>query len=148
MLVILRENVENLGRTGDVVRVSNGYARNFLLPNKLVLAANEANLSAVENQKKALQKKREAEKAKAQGLADKLSSYRAVFSRKVAEENRLFGSVTTNDIATALKADGYQVERGWIQIDHPIKTLGDHDVTIELDNGVEATIKVTVNPEK
>ena len=148
MLVILRENVENLGRIGDVVKVSDGYARNFLLPRKLVASADENNVAQIENHKKSLEKKRLAQRAGAQELAKKLGDFSCTITRKVGEGDKLFGSVSTNDIADALKKAGYSVERRSIQIDTPIKTLGVHPVTIKLEPEVAATVKVWVVKEE
>lgn len=144
MLVILRENVENLGRIGDVVKVSDGYARNFLLPRNLVVAAEEGNVRSIEHHKRALEKRRLAQKEAASELAQKLGEFSCTISRKVGEGDRLFGSVTAADVAEALKAAGYTVERRLIQIEHPIKSLGVHPVTIRLEPEVSAIVKVWV----
>src|SRR3954447_10642525 len=103
MLVILRENVENLGNTGDVVKVSDGYARNFLLPRNLVVAADEKNIAQIEHHKKSLEKKRLALRSSYEELAKKLESATINLSRKVGEHEKLYGSVTSNDLADALK---------------------------------------------
>src|ERR1700733_8178123 len=102
MLVILRENVENLGRIGDVVKVSDGYARNFLLPQNLVVAADEGNVAQIEHHKRSLEKRRLAEKSASEELAKKLGEFSCTITRKVGENDRLFGSVTVGDIADAL----------------------------------------------
>lgn len=148
MLVILRENVENLGRTGDVVKVSDGYARNFLLPRNLVLAADEKNVAAVEHAKRTLEKKRQAQKAVAQELAKKLEAHSCTISRKVGENDKLFGSVSSTDIADAFKKAGFVVEKRTIQLDNPIKALGVHTVTVKLEPEVQATVKVWVVKEE
>jgi large subunit ribosomal protein L9 len=148
MLVILRENVENLGLIGDVVKVPDGYARNFLLPRKLVVAADENNLVQIEHHKKALEKRRLAQKAVAQELATKLAEVSVTITRKVGENDKLFGSVSTGDIAEELKKQGYGVERRKVHIEHPIKTLGVHPVSIKLDNDVVASVKVWVVKEQ
>src|SRR5689334_5944412 len=101
MVVILRENVENLGRIGDVVKVTDGYARNFLLPRNLVVAADEKNLATIEHHKRMLEKKRAAQMATAKEAATKLEAYSCTISRKVGENDKLFGSVTSVDIADA-----------------------------------------------
>jgi large subunit ribosomal protein L9 len=146
--VILRENVENLGRIGDVVKVSDGYARNFLLPRKLVVSAAEGNLAQIENHKKSLEKKRLAQRAVSQEVAKKLADYSCTLSRKVGENDKLFGSVTATDIADALKKAGFPVEKRDIRIEHPIKALGVHPVTIKVEADVEATVKVWVVKEE
>lgn len=148
MLVILRENVENLGRIGDVVTVSEGYARNFLLPRKLVALADANNVKQIENQKKVLEKKRIAARAVSQDLAKKISDTKVTLSRKVGENDKLFGSVSTTDIADALKAAGISVEKRMIQLDQAIKTLGVFDVTVKFDQDVVAPVKVWVVKEE
>jgi large subunit ribosomal protein L9 len=147
MLVILKENVENLGRIGDVVKVADGYARNFLIPGKKVVAANENNLSAIEHQKKMLEKKRSAEKSTAEELAKKISGFTCNITRKVGEKDKLFGSVTSNDIADALKVGGIEVEKRSIHIKEPIKALGVHNVEVKLLPEVVAQLKVWVVKE-
>lgn len=148
MLVILRENVENLGRIGDVVKVSDGYARNYLLPRKLVAAADETNVKAIEAQKKALEKKRVAQKSDAEAFAKKLGDYSCTISRKVGAHDQLFGSVSGGDIADALKKGGYDVEKRSVQLDEPLKALGVHPVKVRLAPEVTATVKVWVVKEE
>lgn len=147
MLVILKENVENLGRIGDVVTVANGYARNFLIPNKKVAPADAANLTAIEHQKKMLEKKRAAEKMSAEELAKKIAAFTCNISRKTGEKDKLFGSVTTGDIADALKAGGIEIEKRAIHMRDAIKALGVHNVEIKLLPEVTATLKVWVVKE-
>jgi large subunit ribosomal protein L9 len=147
MLVILKENVESLGRIGDVVKVSDGYARNFLIPKKMVVPASEDNVAQVEHQKKMLDKKRSAEKLSAEELSKKISAFTCNISRKVGEKDKLFGSVTTQDIADALKAGGIQVEKRSIHMKEPIKALGVHNVEIKLLPEVVSTLKVWVVKE-
>ena len=147
MLVILRENVENLGRTGDVVKVSDGYARNFLLPRNLVVFADEKNVTYIEHHKRMLEKKRSAQKADAEALAKKLEEFSCTISRKVGENDRLFGSVTSSDVSDALKKAGFHVEKRTISLEFPIKALGVHPVTIRLEPEVSATLKVWVVKE-
>lgn len=148
MLVVLRENVENLGRIGDVVNVTDGYARNFLLPRKLVVAADEHNIAAIEHHKKQLEKKRQAARASAEELSKKLSDFSCTLKRKVGEGDKLFGSVSNVDIADALKAAGFAVEKRMIHLEHHIKTLGVHPVTVKLEPEVSATVKVWVVKEE
>ncbi len=147
MLVILRENVENLGQTGDLVKVSDGYARNFLLPRKLVVAADEANTAAIEHHRKALEKKRAAQHSVHEALAKKLADFSVNISRKVGENDKIFGSVSTGDIADVLKAAGFEVEKRQVQIDTPIKALGVHPVTVKLSPEVATSVKVWVVKE-
>lgn len=147
MLVILRENVENVGRIGDVVSVSEGFARNFLLPKKLVAIADEGNQKMIANQKRALEKKRQAARATSEGIAKAMGEVKVTLARKVGEGDKLFGSVTSNDIADALKKDGHKIEKRMIVLEQPIKTLGVHDVTLRLDADITADIKVWVIKE-
>ena len=148
MLVILRENVKNLGRIGDVVKVTAGYARNFLLPRKLGVAAGEKNLAIIEHHKKTLDKKRQAARAAAEEQAKKINNYTVTIARKVGEQDKLFGSVSTSDIAHALQAAGYSVERRDIVLENPIKALGNFPVVVNFDQDVTATIKVWVVKEE
>jgi large subunit ribosomal protein L9 len=148
MLVILRENVENLGRIGDVVKVSDGYARNFLLPRNLVVAAEEHNIAQIEHHKKALEKRRLAQRGAAEELAKKLGEVQVTLSRKVGENDRLFGSVSANDVSEQLKKAGYAVDKRMVEIDNPIKTLGVHTVTVKLEPEVSASVKVWVAKEE
>jgi len=147
MLVILKENVENLGRIGEVVKVTDGYARNFLIPKKLVVPANQNNMAAVEHQKKMLEKKRTAEKMSATELSKKIEGFTCNITRKVGEKDKLFGSVTTADIADALKAGGLNIEKRSIHMKDPIKALGVHTVEIKLLPEVTANLKVWVVKE-
>ena len=142
MLVILRENIENLGTIGDLVKVSDGYARNFLLPRKLVISADEKEIAAVEHHKRALEKKRLALKANSEELAKKLSEFSCTISRKVGENDKLFGSVSTSDISDALKQAGFEIEKRDIQLGSPIKSLGVHPVDVKLQGDVTATVKI------
>ncbi len=148
MLVILRENVENLGRIGDLVNVTNGFARNYLIPRKLVMVADPANVKMIENQKKVLEKKRLAARAVSQELAKKISDQSVTIARKVGENDKLFGSVTQSDIADALKKTGLSVEKRMITLDNPIKALGVHTVTVKFDQDVSSTVKVWVVKEE
>lgn len=148
MLVILRENVENLGRIGDLVNVSSGFARNFLIPRKLVAVADAGNVKMIENQKKILEKKRQAAKGQAIDLAKKINDVTVTITRKVGENDKLFGSVSTSDIASALKKAGHSVEKRMVKLDHGIKTLGVHTVTVQFESDVSATVKVWVAKEE
>ncbi len=147
MQVILRENVENLGRVGDIVKVSDGYARNYLIPRNLVFMADEGNVRAIEHQKKLLEKRAQEAKQGAQEQAKALSQVAVTILRKVGENDQLFGSVTAGDIVEALAAAGHQVERRFVQIADPIKALGTFSVIVRLLPDVTATIKVNVAKE-
>ncbi|MGK5089112.1 50S ribosomal protein L9 [Bdellovibrionota bacterium FG-2] len=147
MLVILRENVPNLGRIGEVVKVKDGYARNFLLPRNLVVAADEGNVAVIEHHKKTLEKKRLSQRASAQELANKLNEFSCNIQRKVGEYDKLFGSVTNTDIAEVLNKAGFAVDKRSIVIEKAIKTLGVHPVIVKLETDVSATVKVWVVKE-
>ena len=144
MLVILRENVSNLGRVGDVVKVADGYARNFLLPRKLGVAADAKNVAAIEHHRKMLDKKRRAQKAVAQEMSAKLGAATVTIAKKVGEGDRIFGSVSSTEIAAGLRALGFDVDRRMIAVDSPIRALGSHTATVRLDAEVEATVKIAV----
>ena len=148
MLVILRENVEHLGRTGDVIKVKDGYARNFLLPRRLVVVADETNMKSLEHNKKVYAKRRAEQKATAEDAAGKLKEYSCTIKRKSGEHDKLFGSVTTADIAVELKKGGFEVDRKAIHLKDAIKTLGVHPITVKLPPDVEVTVKVWVVKEE
>jgi len=148
MLVILRENVENLGRIGDVVNVSTGFARNYLIPNKMVMVADEGNKKMIDNQKKVLEKKRLAARSISEASAKKLADVSVKISRKTGEQDKLFGSVNQSDISDALKKAGHSIEKRMIKLDAPIKALGVHSVIVNFDHEVEAAVKVYVVKEE
>lgn len=147
MKVILRETVENLGKTGDIVKVSDGYARNYLLPRNLVFVADEQNVKAIEHHKKALAKKRDRERSEAQEVAKKIEQFSVNIARKVGENDKLFGSVTASDIAEALAKGGFKIDRRTIQLEEPIKQLGVVMVPVKLTTDVTAQVKVWVVQE-
>jgi large subunit ribosomal protein L9 len=147
MEVILKDDVLNLGNRGDLVKVADGYARNFLLPRKLALQATSANKAVVEQMKNAAARRSATEKALAEALAVKLEPVVLDFTRKSGEAGHLFGSVTSADIAAALDAKGFEIDRRKIQLPEPIKTVGDHTVTIKLYREVAAHVKVNVLAE-
>lgn len=147
MKVILRETVENLGKIGDIVKVSEGYARNFLLPRKLVEIADEKNIKAIEHHKAALNKKLAKEKGVAGELQKKLEAFSCTIARKVGENEKLFGSVTNADIAEALAKGGFKIDRKSIQLEDPIKQLGVTTVPVKLMTDVVANLKVWVVQE-
>ncbi len=148
MEVILKEDIPNLGQMGQVVRVRDGFARNYLLPRGLVLEANKKNLRGVEHQKRVIAEKRERLVRQAKTLAERLMALSLVIPVKTGEEGRLFGSVTNIDIERALKDKGFDVERRNIHLDTPIKNLGDFDVPVRLAVDVTATVKVSVVSEE
>ena len=143
MEVILREDIDSLGARGEVVKVAAGYARNFLLPKRLAVAATDSNRKIVEQEKQAHLRKEAKLAGEAQDLAKLLSAVVITVSRKAGEADQLFGSVTAADIADALAAQKYNIERRKIQLDEPIRTLGEHKVTIRLHR--EVSTEVTVN---
>lgn len=145
--IILNEEVANLGRPGDVVKVRAGYARNFLLPRKLAVEANPKNLRAFEHQKNVAMIKREALQAKAAGLKDRIEALAITIGARAGEEGKLFGSVTNIDIERALREKGIEVERRRIALAEPIKQLGDFTVPVRLSAEVEAQLKITVAAE-
>jgi large subunit ribosomal protein L9 len=147
MEVILKEDVAKLGSRGDVVKVSEGYGRNFLLPRKLAVEATKGNKTVIEQMKQASQRRSAREKGDAEGLAQQLAGVSLSFNRKAGEKDHLFGSVTSSDIAEALEAKGFTIDRRRIQLDEPLKTLGDFNVPIKLHRDVTAQIKVAVAKE-
>jgi len=144
MEVILKEDVANLGHRGDVVKVADGYGRNFLLPRKLALQATLANKAVIEQMKVAAARRSATEKAQAQELVAKLEPLSLSFSRKSGENGQLFGSVTSADIASELAAKGFDVDRRKIQLTEPIKSLGDFTISIRLHREVTAHLRVQV----
>jgi large subunit ribosomal protein L9 len=147
MEVILKDDVANLGHRGDVVKVADGYGRNFLLPRKLALQATLANKAVIEQMKSAATRRSATEKAQAEELAAKLEPVVLSFTRKSGEAGHLFGSVTAADIAAGLEAKGFEIDRRKIQVDEPLKSVGDFSVAIKLYREVTAHIKVTVLAE-
>jgi len=148
MEVILREEIEKLGRRGDVVKVAAGYARNYLLPKRLAVAATESNKKIVEQEKQAHLRRETKVIADAQDLAKLMGSVVLTFSQKAGENDQLFGSVTAGDIATALEKQGYTVERRRIHLDEPIKQLGEFKVAVRLHRDVSVDIPVNVVKEE
>lgn len=147
MEVILREDIEKLGTRGQMVKVKDGYARNFLLPRRLAVFATEANKKIVEQERQSWLRKEAKVKADAEGLAQLLSGVVLEFTRKAGEEDHLFGSVTSADIETGLAKKNFTIDKKKIQLDEPIKVLGEHKVTLNLYKGVTAEITVNVVKE-
>jgi large subunit ribosomal protein L9 len=144
MKVILKKSMNNLGLSGDVVKVAEGYARNYLIPKGIAIRANEKNLKELEHYKKIIQNNLEKEKKEAQNLADKLSNHSCTIAKKVGEEEKLFGSVTTADIEEALNKDGFNVSKKDIVIPEPIKTLGVYTIKVKVYPEIEADLKTWV----
>ena len=147
MEVILREHVDNLGRRGDLVKVADGYARNYLLPRKLALLATDGNKKVIEREKVKFDAKEAEEQKVAQAVADRLATVEIEITRKVGETDALFGSVTNADVADALAAKGFDIDRRKIQLHEPIKKLGDYTVPVKLHRDVTVPLKVKVAAE-
>jgi large subunit ribosomal protein L9 len=144
MQVILRDDMDNLGKSGEVVNVKSGYARNFLLPRGHAIKATESDVKRVEHEKRVIAARTAKLSKEAQAEADKLSQISVSIARAVGEEDKLYGSVTTRDIAEALAEKGVKVDSKKIHLDEPLKALGMTEVQVKLGRGVNATIKVWV----
>jgi large subunit ribosomal protein L9 len=147
MQIILQEDVDKLGHRGDVVTVKPGYARNFILPRKLGIEATPGNMKALERIRTSLAKKTATELEAAQKQAGLLNGVALKFARKTGENDQMFGSVTTADIAEGLEAQGFKIDKRQIQLSEPIKVVGERDVTVKVFRDVTASIKVTVEKE-
>jgi large subunit ribosomal protein L9 len=147
MQIILQEDIEKLGHRGDVVTVKPGYARNFLLPRKLAVEASAGNLKAIEKIRGSLAKKTATEMDAAQKQAAALNGVELSFTRKTGENDQLFGSVTTGDIADALEAQGFKIDKRQIHTAEPVKALGDFRATIKVFRDITAEVKVQVKKE-
>ena len=144
MEIILRQAVENLGKTGDVVNVKPGYARNYLLPHGLAYEATPGNLKRIQQERDRLEAAENERRGTAQGLAEKIEQVSLTFSARVGEEGKLFGSVTATDIAQQLEAQGFHVEKRQIDLHEPIKALGVYRVPIRLHADVKPEVRVWV----
>jgi large subunit ribosomal protein L9 len=147
MEVILREHVDNLGRRGDVVKVAEGYARNYLLPRKLALAVTEGNKRQIDREKKVAEAKDAEEKAQAEAVAQRLTAAEVEIARRVGENQTLYGSVTSADIAQALQARGIEIDKRRIQLPEPLKALGETTVPVRIHRDVAAQLRVKVIAE-
>jgi large subunit ribosomal protein L9 len=147
MEVILREHVDNLGRRGEIVKVADGYARNYLLPRKLALLATEGNKQQIERERSKFEAHEQEEKKGADQQAARMTGIELEIARKVGETEALFGSVTSADIADALSAKGFEVDRRKLNLAEPIKKLGEYDVPLRLHRDVTVPIKVKVVAE-
>ena len=145
--IILREDIKTLGKAGEMVRVKPGYARNYLLPQGLAYEATEGNKKRIAAETKARATRDQAEKVEAQQAADRLSAVALNLSGKAGEEGKLFGSITSQDIADALARAGHPVDKRRIELEHPIKTVGEHAVTVRLHPEVHAQLRVSVVAE-
>jgi large subunit ribosomal protein L9 len=147
MEVILRQHVDNLGERGQIVKVADGYARNYLLPRKLALPATAGNRKHVERERRIMEVREGEEKSQAEALAARLSAVEISIARRVGETDQLYGSVTASDIADFLKAKGFEVDRRRLVLPDPIKTLGEHTVPLKLHREVTAPLRVMVVKE-
>jgi large subunit ribosomal protein L9 len=147
MEVILKEDVPKLGHRGDIVKVAAGYGRNYLLPQKLAIEATPANRAVIEQMKAAAVRKLAKEKGDAELLAKQFDGVSLLFTRRAGENDQLFGSVTSSDIAQELERRGFNVDRRKLELDHPLKSVGEYTVHIALHREVKAGIKVTVAKE-
>ncbi len=147
MDVILTENVKNLGTIGEVVKVKPGYGRNFLVPQGLAVEASEAKLKEVEHHKRQLNRKAEKLSQEAADVKARIEAVECTFVHKASEEGKLFGSVTSMEIAESLASQGIEIDRRKILLEQPIKELGEHSVDIKLNAGVNAIVKINVVSE-
>ena len=147
MEVILREHVDHLGKRGEIVKVSNGYARNYLLPRKLALPATDGNRKHVERERKIMETREAEEKSQADAVAARLSTIDITIARRVGDTEQLYGSVTAADIAEFLKGKGFEIDRRKLILPEPIKSTGEHDVPLKLHREVTVPLKVKVVKE-
>ncbi|OAQ20556.1 50S ribosomal protein L9 [Thermosulfurimonas dismutans] len=146
MEVILRTHVPKLGKPGDVVRVKDGYARNYLIPKGFAIPANRKNLAAMERERQIILAKAERERKKHMSLAEKIEALTLTIPQRVIEEDRLYGSVSAQDIVAALEKEGIEISRKQVLLDNPIKTLGEYEVGIRISPEVTANLKIKVVP--
>ena len=147
MEVILREHVDNVGRRGEIVKVADGYARNYLLPRKLALLATEGNKKQIERERAKFEIRELEEQKSAQAVADRMANIEIEIGRKVGETEALYGSVTSADIADALAAKGFEIDRRKLHLPEPIKRLGEYEVPVKLHREVTVKLKVKVVAE-
>jgi large subunit ribosomal protein L9 len=145
--LMLREDVEKLGRRGDVIKVAEGYGRNYLLPRGLAVLVTEANKALIARERKKHEAQISKEKAESEALAERIGSLRFIAPRKVGEHDVLYGSVTSGDVAEFLKGKGIEIDKRKVLLDEPVKKLGEHDVRIKLHPEVTATLKLLVSKE-
>lgn len=147
MKVILQKDIPNLGDAGDIKEVAEGFARNYLLPKKMVIVANESSKKAIDHQKKLIKIKKDKRKKTSEQIAASMSDIEITIPAQVGEEGKLFGSITSMDIAKELKLKGFDIDKRKIQLDSPIKSEGEFKVAIKLEEGLSATVKVIVVKE-
>ena len=148
MKIILTQEMHDLGLEGDVVDVANGYARNYLIPKGIALEANEQNIKLMETKRKKIEVKRFEAKEEAEKIKERMAEVEITISQKVGEEDKLYGSVTSMDIASHLEKQGITIDRRKIVLDKPIKTLGEYEIPIKLYPEVTGSIRVVVVPEE
>ncbi len=148
MEVILREDLEKVGARGAVVKVADGFARNYLLPKRLAVAATESNKKIVDQEREAHLRRDAKVKSEADDLAKLMANVTVTLRHRVGENDHLFGSVTAKDIAEALEAQNFHIERRKIQLEEPIRTVGEHKVPVRLHRDVSVDVNVVVEPEK
>ena len=148
MEVILKEDVPKLGHRGDLVKVAEGYGRNFLLPKKLAIEATAGNKKVIEQMKASAVRKAQKDKTDAEALAGQLNGVSITITRRAGEQDQLFGSVTSSDLAAELEKKGFAIDRRKIELDQPIKTVGEFNVPVRLFREVTATLKVEVKKEE
>jgi large subunit ribosomal protein L9 len=148
MKVILTETVESVGQIGDVLNVASGYARNFLLPKGLAMEATGKNVRELEHKKRQLAQKREKQRLEMLSVAEKLQALTISLRRKVSEEDKLYGSVSVTDIAKGLEDQGFEIARKDIELDQPIKQLGEFSVAVRVGLGVSANVRVVIEKEE
>jgi large subunit ribosomal protein L9 len=147
MEVILKEDVPKLGNRGDVIKVAEGYGRNFLLPHKLAIEANAGNKAVIEQMKAASVRRSAKEKSEAEALAKQFDGLEISFTRKSGENDQLFGSVTSGDIAEALEKKSFHIDRRKIQVHEPLKTIGEFTIPVKLHKDVTTHLKVVIGKE-
>ncbi len=148
MKVILKEDVEGLGNAGDIVNVKDGYARNYLIPRGLAVRATARNVKAIEKQRQMILQRIDKERRRYEAFARRLSELKVVIKKQAGEEGKLFGSVTSRDIAEALEAMGYEIDRKKIELEEPIKSVGNYTVKVKLPYQVEAQLAIEVVPQE
>ena len=147
MEVILRQHVDNLGRRGEIVKVADGFARNYLLPRKLALLATTGNRKHVERERKIMESREAEEKGSAEAIATRLTDIDIAIARRVGDTGQLYGSVTASDIVDFLKSKGFEVDRRKLILPEPLKALGEYDVPLKLHREVTVPLKVKVVKE-
>jgi len=147
MEVILREHVDNLGRRGDVVKVAEGYARNYLLPRKLALAVTDNNKRQIDREKKIAEAHEDEERSQAEAVAQRIAQHEIEIARRVGENETRYGSVTSADISHALQTKGFDVDKRKIQLAEPLKVLGESTIPVKIHRDVTAQLRVKVVPE-